>query len=865
MVENVTVPSLDLGRLFPFLGPTMSSDIIPMVGNRLGGREDKLPASMDTKIKQSREKSHGGDKGPLLKAKVKHRVHKNDNVMHPGHPSRLGQGAGAASGAVGAVAGDSGGGAHGGGSVVCTSIADCGPGAECVALPDKSGMRCYCVNDLNEPDPETGSCAPGITEKPRVGDPEHGVVYNPSLQDILKHSETNETSSMLRQPAHSDDVATPITHIVAPVIGSVLVCVILVVVAVLCRRRQVRKKLCSKRNGDNIVRNTDGALLLERMNNINKNPTYFSPSGASARRHAVQEVPADCLTLIEVVGEGAFGQVFRGELRSAEGGACHQVAVKVLKDGASPDAHEDFEREVEIMSAFDHDNILKLLGIVVQGVEGAPYMVFEYMEHGDLSELLRRNDPHLRSADSKTFRLNKSDLVEISVQIATGMRYLAAQRFVHRDLATRNCLVGTAPPGAGLLVKISDFGMSRDIYTNDYYKIGGSRMLPIRWMSPEAIKYGRFTCESDVWAYGVVLWEIFSYGRQPYFGHSNEEVIHFLDQGILLQRPEDCPSTVYHVMLGCWKGDPRQRIVFDRLLKYLTDYRDRLNKPTHCQQMPMSRPVADCAQLGDSPSVSPRTDATCKGEITRVSIADVSCEAGDDVTFVVDMNGVEKKLTSYREQKHCGAPNSEWNSGTLNEPRSKSAAAKSCAGSSLVATPPMKEHKFPGSSKGSSGRSRVPLEPTVLSRQGSHGRIEANRNMIPYTEAMTFHLRRSSSACYLKHITDSALNEPRVSCSFSWSNINRSRDIASSMIGSSSPSSHEGNKPATFRILKASTKCTGRSGRGRKVKGSPSRFADRLPSFSRLDDAIGAGLPTPVRESAPLNEYSIPKSSHSLL
>ncbi|KAL8564013.1 hypothetical protein ACOMHN_024693 [Nucella lapillus] len=103
-------------------------------------------------------------------------------------------------------------------------------------------------------------------------------------------------------------------------------------------------------------------------------------------------------------------------------------------------------------------------------------------------------------------------------------------------------------------------------------------MLPVRWMSPESVKFGRFTSESDVWAYGVVLWEIFSSGRQPYYGHSNEEVVRFLDAGILLQRPEDCPSTIYHIMLGCWKADPRERHSFDKICKHLQDYHERLVK-----------------------------------------------------------------------------------------------------------------------------------------------------------------------------------------------------------------------------------------------------------------------------------------------
>ncbi|GIY68764.1 NT-3 growth factor receptor [Caerostris darwini] len=187
-------------------------------------------------------------------------------------------------------------------------------------------------------------------------------------------------------------------------------------------------------------------------------------------------------------------------------------------------------------------------------------MVFEFMQYGDLAQLLRSNVPYSGAHHSAHIELNEPELLWISSQIASGMVYLSSQHFVHRDLATRNCLVGD-----NLTVKISDFGMSRDIYTSDYYKVGGSRMMPIRWMAPESITYGKFSLESDVWAYGVVLWEIFTYAKQPYYGHSNDEVVRLILQGILLSPPENCPPHICTIMAGCWKTEPRDRLTFQEV------------------------------------------------------------------------------------------------------------------------------------------------------------------------------------------------------------------------------------------------------------------------------------------------------------
>ncbi|EFX87321.1 hypothetical protein DAPPUDRAFT_4188, partial [Daphnia pulex] len=234
------------------------------------------------------------------------------------------------------------------------------------------------------------------------------------------------------------------------------------------------------------------------------------------------------------------------------------VAVKVLKAAAGPAAQEDLLQEAEIMVSFSHPNILSLKGIPNIG----PWLVFEYMALGDLAQLLRSANGNLFAKTKTAHCLNQEDLHSIAAQIADGMAYLSSQHFVHRDLACRNCLVGERPRGGGLAVKISDFGMSRDVYTCDYYKIGGSRMLPVRWMAPESILYGKFTLESDVWSFGVVLWEVFALGVQPYYGHSNEQVVKLILQGILLTPPSSAPPLICQLLNGCWKTQPGDRLTF---------------------------------------------------------------------------------------------------------------------------------------------------------------------------------------------------------------------------------------------------------------------------------------------------------------
>uniref|UniRef100_A0A3Q4GU57 Tyrosine-protein kinase receptor n=1 Tax=Neolamprologus brichardi TaxID=32507 RepID=A0A3Q4GU57_NEOBR len=289
-----------------------------------------------------------------------------------------------------------------------------------------------------------------------------------------------------------------------------------------------------------------------------ENPQYFRNSGSMLKSNTVQHIKRHNIVLKRELGEGAFGKVFLAECYNLtpDQEKIH-VAVKfqTLKE-ASESGRADFYREAELLTNLQHEHIVTFYGVCV---ESDPLiMVFEYMKHGDLNKFLSHGPDAVLMADGQhsiLVELTQSQMLHIAQQIAAGMVYLASQHFVHRDLATRNCLVGE-----NLLVKIGDFGMSRDVYSSDYYRVGGHTMLPIRWMPPESIMYRRFTTESDVWSLGVVLWEIFTYGKQPWYQLSNNEVIECITQGRVLQRPRTCPKEVYDLMLGCWQREPYMRL-----------------------------------------------------------------------------------------------------------------------------------------------------------------------------------------------------------------------------------------------------------------------------------------------------------------
>ncbi|KAM6184022.1 epithelial discoidin domain-containing receptor 1 isoform 3-T3 [Erethizon dorsatum] len=260
------------------------------------------------------------------------------------------------------------------------------------------------------------------------------------------------------------------------------------------------------------------------------------------------------------------------------------VAVKILRPDATKNARNDFLKEVKIMSRLKDPNIIRLLGVCVQ--DDPLCMITDYMENGDLNQFLSAHQLEDKAAegaprDGEAVQgptISYPMLLHVAAQIASGMRYLATLNFVHRDLATRNCLVGE-----NFTIKIADFGMSRNLYAGDYYRVQGRAVLPIRWMAWECILMGKFTTASDVWAFGVTLWEVLMLCRAQPFGQlTDEQVIEnagefFRDQGrqVYLSRPPACPQGLYELMLQCWSREPEQRPPFAQLHRFLAE--DALN------------------------------------------------------------------------------------------------------------------------------------------------------------------------------------------------------------------------------------------------------------------------------------------------
>ncbi|XP_074860257.1 activated CDC42 kinase 1 isoform X3 [Carettochelys insculpta] len=286
-------------------------------------------------------------------------------------------------------------------------------------------------------------------------------------------------------------------------------------------------------------------------------PTLPSPSPAEEGQQALTCLISERdLTLFEKLGDGSFGVVRRGEWGTPTGKTL-SVAVKCLKTDvlSQPEALDDFIREVNAMHSLDHRNLIRLYGVVLSP---PMKMVTELAPLGSLLDRLRKNQGHFLI----------STLCSYAVQIAKGMAYLESKRFIHRDLAARNILLASDH-----LVKIGDFGLMRALPKNDdHYVMQEHRKVPFAWCAPESLKTRTFSHASDTWMFGVTLWEMFTYGQEPWVGLSGSQILHKIDkEGERLPRPEDCPQDVYNVMLQCWAHKPEDRPTFVALRDFLLE------------------------------------------------------------------------------------------------------------------------------------------------------------------------------------------------------------------------------------------------------------------------------------------------------
>nr|AFO11005.1 fibroblast growth factor receptor 2 variant 1 [Bos taurus] len=374
-------------------------------------------------------------------------------------------------------------------------------------------------------------------------------------------------------------------------------------------RRQVT---VSAESSSSMNSNTPLVRITTRLSSTADTPMLAGVSEYELPEDPKWEFPRDKLTLGKPLGEGCFGQVVMAEavgIDKEKPKEAVTVAVKMLKDDATEKDLSDLVSEMEMMKMIGkHKNIINLLGACTQ--DGPLYVIVEYASKGNLREYLRARRPPGMEYSYDINRVPEEqmafkDLVSCTYQLARGMEYLASQKCIHRDLAARNVLVTE-----NNVMKIADFGLARDINNIDYYKKTTNGRLPVKWMAPEALFDRVYTHQSDVWSFGVLMWEIFTLGGSPYPGIPVEELFKLLKEGHRMDKPANCTNELYMMMRDCWHAVPSQRPTFKQLVEDL----DRILTLTTNEE------YLDLSQLLEQYSPSyPDTRS--------------SCSSGDDSVF----------------------------------------------------------------------------------------------------------------------------------------------------------------------------------------------------------------------------------------
>ncbi|KAI8490696.1 fibroblast growth factor receptor 2-like isoform X3 [Branchiostoma floridae x Branchiostoma belcheri] len=408
-----------------------------------------------------------------------------------------------------------------------------------------------------------------------------GFSYNSAWLTIIPEYPTPPTEET-RKPVKPEkyDIAA---EIAVYSVGGVFLLTIFAFVAIYYfrfKRKQVPKSneppLCQLKKPLHLKRQ----VSLESSSSINSNAplvrlrsTRLSSSLGGVTEYELPldpdwEFPRDRLHLGKPLGEGCFGQVVMADaVGIIEKETVTTVAVKMLKEDATERELADLVSEMETMKRIGkHKNIINLLGCCTQ--DGPLFVIVEYAEHGNLRDFLRARRPpsmdYYKMAVECDKPLTHKDLVSFAYQIGRGMEFLHSKKCIHRDLAARNVLVAE-----GNVMKIADFGLARDIHNMDYYKKTTNGRLPVKWMPPEALFDRVYTTQSDVWAFGVLLWEIMTLGGGPYPGIPVEELFKLLKEGHRMERPQNCSAEMYELMRWCWQANPNTRPNFNILVENL--------------------------------------------------------------------------------------------------------------------------------------------------------------------------------------------------------------------------------------------------------------------------------------------------------
>uniref|UniRef100_A0A8K9VAJ3 non-specific protein-tyrosine kinase n=1 Tax=Oncorhynchus mykiss TaxID=8022 RepID=A0A8K9VAJ3_ONCMY len=314
---------------------------------------------------------------------------------------------------------------------------------------------------------------------------------------------------------------------------------------------------------------------------IDDEDTYTMPSTRD------YEIQRQRIELGRCIGEGQFGDVHQGVYMSPENPAL-SVAIKTCKNCTSDSVREKFLQEALTMRQFDHPHIVKLIGVIT---ENPVWIIMELCTLGELRSFLQ----------VRKYNLDLASLILYAFQLSTALSYLESKRFVHRDIAARNVLVSSVD-----CVKLGDFGLSRYMEDSSYYKASKGK-LPIKWMAPESINFRRFTSASDVWMFGVCMWEILIYGVKPFQGVKNNDVIGRIENGERLAMPHNCPPTLYSLMTKCWAYDPSKRPCFTELKAQLSQIleEEKLQQKERTR-MEMRRQVSVSWDSGGSDEAPPK-------------------------------------------------------------------------------------------------------------------------------------------------------------------------------------------------------------------------------------------------------------------